>query len=105
MTRSQGPAARRNVRLPLELRFERSELRLFAESRNMSQTGMLVVSEDPKPPGTPVRFQFDDFRGTARVVWRREDVEGSLLGMRFTGMEARDRHALIRILRESPRWN
>ncbi len=105
MKRSQGPCARRNVRLPVELTFEQSELRLFGESLNMSQTGMLVVSEDPKPPGTPVRFQFDDFRGVARVVWRREAEEGSLLGMRFTALSREGRAALIRILRESPRYN
>ena len=57
MKRSLGPARRRVVHLTVELTFDRSALRLFGESQNMSQTGMLILSEDPKPPGTPVRFR------------------------------------------------
>ena len=65
MKRSHGPAPRRSVWLPVELSFEHSELRLFGISRNLSQTGMLILSEDPKPPGTPVRFEFEEFAGEA----------------------------------------
>jgi hypothetical protein len=71
----------------------------------MSLTGMLVVSEDPKPPGTVIRFQFDEFRGQAKVVWRREDRQGSLLGMQFMGLQPPDRAALNRILSDSIPWN
>jgi hypothetical protein len=105
MNRSQRPAARRNVRLPVELTFGQSALRLFGESRNLSKTGMLVLSEDPKPPGTPVRFEFEGVRGHAKVVWKREEMEGSLLGIRFTGLGSRSRATLVRILRETPLFN
>ena len=101
MKRSLGPARRREVCLPVELTFDRSALRLSGESQNMSHTGMLILSEDPKPPGTPVRFRFDDFHGRSEVVWRREAPDGSLLGMRFTALGQRGRTTLTKILRES----
>ena len=105
MKRSLGPAGRHEVCLPVELTFDRSALRLLGESQNMSQTGMLILSEDPKPPGTPVRFRFDDFQGRAEVVWRREAPDGSLLGMRFTALGQRGRITLTKILRESVVYN
>ena len=105
MKRSQGSARRREVQLPVELTFDQSVLRLLGESQNMSLTGMLIVSEDPKPPGTAVRFRFDDFEGRAEVVWRREGYEGSLLGMRFTALGQNDRVHLVRLLKESVPYN
>jgi c-di-GMP-binding flagellar brake protein YcgR len=96
------PAPRRIVELPVELRFEGSTLRLFGESRNLSRTGMLVVAEDPKPPGTPIWLRLDEFEGRGEVVWRRESEEGALLGVRFTALTPQDRRAIDRILRDAP---
>lgn len=101
MKRSHGSAQRREVQLRVELTFDRSMLRLSGESQNMSLTGMLVVSEDPKPRGTPVRFRFEDIEGRAEVVWGRESYEGSLLGLKFTALGQDDRVKLVKILRES----
>jgi c-di-GMP-binding flagellar brake protein YcgR len=98
---SRRAAQRRFVEEPVELRFDHSSLQLFGESRNMSETGMLIVAEDPKPPGTPIRFIFPQFQGRAEVVWRRESEEGALMGLRFTQMDLRDRAALARILRHA----
>ncbi len=105
MNGSPGTAQRREVRLPVELTFDRSALLLLGESQNMSQTGMLILAEDPKPPGTPVRFRFDEFQGRAEVVWRREAHDGSLLGMKFTALGERGRVALTKILRGSVVYN
>lgn len=104
MYRSAHPAPRRIVERDVELRIEGSTLRLFGESRNVSETGMLVVAEDPKPPGTPIHFLCHDFQGRAEVVWWREAEEGALLGVRFTHMDPRDRDTLKRLLKYAARY-
>ncbi len=98
MYSSDAPAPRRFVQEPVELRPERTPRQIFAESRNLSETGMLVVSEDPRPPGTVLRFRFYQFGGWAEVVWRRQSAEGPLLGLRFVEMDAQDRAQLRRVL-------
>lgn len=100
-----NPAPRRAVRLPVDMRFGRSDLLLSGTSRNMSVTGMLVLSEDPKPPGTPLHFKFDDFEGWGEVVWERTAEEGgAFLGLRFTALSPKDRRALVRLLTDAPPW-
>ncbi len=104
MRRSNRPAPRYPVERDVELRFDGSNLRLFGESRNLSATGMLIVSEDPKPPGTPIRFLCRDFRGRAEVIWWREGKGGALLGLRFTHLEERDREVLTKLLGRARRF-
>jgi len=101
MPGSNAPAPRRYVKEPVELRLPHTPLQLFGESRNLSESGMLVVSEDPRPPGTVVRFRFYDFEGWAEVVWGRQSEEGPLLGLRFVDMDREDREALSEILRKA----
>lgn len=104
MDSSGRPAPRRIIEREVELRFPCSTLRLFGESRNVSETGMLIVSEDPKPPGTPILFLFRDFQGKAEVVWRRESEEGALLGLKFTHLEPPARQALEKMMEYAPRY-
>ena len=92
------PAPRHFVREPVELRPELHPRQIFAESRNLSETGMLVVSEDPRPPGSVLRFRFYEFGGRAEVVWRRQSEDGPLLGLRFVEMDPGDRARLRRVL-------
>ncbi|GEM_PF-3518240 len=101
MHASNDPAPRHFVNEPVELRPERTPRQIFAESRNLSETGMLVVSEDPRPPGTVLRFKFYQFGGWAEVVWRRQSEEGPLLGLRFVEMSPEDRAQLRRLLSRS----
>lgn len=104
MRRSDRPAPRYFVERDVELRFDRSTLRLFGASRNISETGMLIVSEDPKPRGTPVQFLCRDFRGRAEVVWWREGEDGAFVGLRFTHLEERDREVLRNVLKRAARF-
>lgn len=103
MTPPGVPAPRRELRLPVDLSFGRSDLWLSGTSRNMSVTGMLVLSEDPKPPGTPVYFRFEEFEGWGEVVWQRTAEEGgSWLGMKFTSLASKDQNRLRHLLDDAP---
>lgn len=104
MRSSAGPAPRKIVERHVELRFPGSTLRLFGETRNLSESGMLIVAEDPKAPGTPVHFLLRDFQGEARVVWRRESEEGALLGLRFTHLDAQAQEAIQEELKYAARY-
>lgn len=104
MRPSANPAPRRIVERHIELRFPGSTLRLFGETRNLSETGMLIVSEDPKAPGTPVQFLLRDFQGEAQVVWRQESEEGALLGLRFTYLDAGAQEAIREELKYAARY-
>jgi hypothetical protein len=100
------PAPRKEVTRHVDLTFGRSDLRLSGTSRNMSTTGMLVLSEDPKPPGTPVHFRFDEFEGWGEVVWQRTAEEGgSWLGMKFTSLASEDRRRLLVLLADAPLYH
>ena len=105
MTKTRTPrlSPRYEIDLPVDMRFGRSDLRLFGRTVNMSATGLLILSEDPKPPGTPVHLKLDEFEGWAEVVWQRTaEVGGALVGMRFTRMDADDRSKLEDLLRNQP---
>lgn len=101
---SGRPAPRRIIQRDVELRTLQSGLRLFGESRNLSETGMLVVAEDSRPPGTRVQFLCHDFQGQAEVVWRQESEEGVLLGLRFLHLAPESRRFLSRKLRYAARY-
>lgn len=104
MDPSRRPAPRRIIERDVELRSTDSGLRLFGESRNLSQTGMLVVAEDSRPPGTRLQFLCHDFQGYAEVVWRQESEEGVLLGLRFLDLAPGGRRFLSRKLRYAARY-
>ena len=101
--RERRKSPRYEIELPVDMRFGRSDLLLSGRSVNMSGTGMLVHSEDPKPPGTPVYLRLDEFEAWAEVVWQRTaETGGALLGLRFTQLNQADRQALVRLLRDQP---
>ena len=96
------PAPSFDVELPVELSSEESGEPFLGVSINLSDTGMLVVADEPQLRGTPLRFDFQQFGGTSEVIWTREDkVRGVLLGMKFLSLKRRDRKTLCRIL-EAP---
>ncbi len=87
----------------VELISRESEEAFLAVSVNISETGMLVLSEEPRPRGTPLHFEFHQFGGTGEVIWNREDEDGGmLLGVRFLALKRRDRKTLNRILEAPP---
>ena len=65
---------------------------------NMSLTGMLVLSEEARAPGTLVRFNFSEFEGMGKVIWTRDYQPGvrflALLGIEFLPFEPVDRKVL-----------
>ena len=79
---------------------EGQEVRVEAEARNMSRTGMFVVTRDSLPPlGSTFDVKFDDphegpIQVTMEVVWRADETLSSKLGLRVAdpgGMEAFER--------------
>jgi hypothetical protein len=104
MDPSDRPAPRRILQRDVELRTGPSGLRLFGECQNLSETGMLVVAEDGRPPGTRLQFLCHDFQGYAEVVWRQESEEGVLLGLRFLHLDPRDQAVLARKLKYAARY-
>lgn len=104
MDLSAHPAPRRILQRDVELRMAGSGLRIFGECRNLSETGMLVVAEDSRPPGTRLQFLCHDFQGYAEVVWRQESEEGVLLGLRFLHLDRTDQAVLTRKLKYAARY-
>jgi len=91
--------------MPVRLMFRGSEKALQAHSLNMSLTGMLVLSEEARPPGTLVRFNFSQFEGMAKVIWTRDYRPGirflALLGIEFLPLEPHNRKVLEEMLHAS----
>lgn len=94
------PAPRRAIRRPVELTFEDSERAQAAETRNLSVTGMLVLSDLASRPGRFLRFDLDELSGTGEVIWTRTHPSGrTLIGIRFVSMSSDGRGALARLVR------
>lgn len=105
MTQIRTPrlAPRYEIDLPVDMRFGQSDLHLSGRTLNMSASGILVLCEDPKPPGTPVHLKLDELEAWAEVVWQRTaEIGGALLGMKFTHLNERDRQVLLELLRDQP---
>ncbi len=102
-----GRAPRKDIALPVRLMFRDSEKALQAHSLNISQTGMLVLSEEARPSGTLVRFNFSEFEGMGAVIWTRDYEPGvrflALLGIEFFPLEPYDRWVLDELLDASIR--
>jgi hypothetical protein len=97
-----GAEQRRDPRVDTEqtVWVEGQEVRFEADARNMSRSGMFVVSRDSLPPlGTLLSVKFDDpHEGTVgvtmEVVWRADESLRSKLGLRIAderGMQAFER--------------
>ena len=95
-------AARVNLEMPVGLMLDDSGHGFLGRSVNVSRTGVLVLSEETKPPGTVVRFKFPEFKGLGEVVWTQESEPGSgffaLLGIKYLDLLLRDRKVLEDLL-------
>lgn len=100
------PAPRFDIALPVELTEGRENALFRGVSVNISESGMLVRSEEERPRGTVLSFSFAPFGGTAQVIWIRplasEEEPGTLLGMKFVSMKRHDRKTLVRMLNAPP---
>jgi len=100
-----GPEQRRERRVDTQQRVwvEGQEMRVEAEARNISRTGMFVVTRNSlPPPGAKLEVKFDDphegpVQVTMEVVWRTDDADLSAkLGLRVA--DARDSQAFERVV-------
>ena len=101
------PAPRFDIELPVEMADSSDGVSFRGVSLNMSETGMLIRSEQERARGTTLRFEFAPFGGTAQVIWTRQVASdprvkdgggGILLGMKFLSMKRQDKKTLHRIL-------
>ena len=93
------PAPRYGISVSLILLFHDPKGRFRGVTRNISESGMLVVSTAMRRRGSPVQFESSIFSGGAEVIWTREDHEGEmLLGLKFIELSNRDRNALHKLL-------
>ena len=69
-------------------------------SVNISETGMLVFSQDPRPRGTVIHFVVGPrFKGSGEVIWTRNaDAGGAFLGLRFRPLPRGARKTLLGLL-------
>jgi hypothetical protein len=81
---------------------EGQEVRVEAEARNMSRSGMFVVTrESLAPPGGKLDITFEDphegpVQISMEVVWRADESLGSRLGLRLS--DASDADAFERVV-------
>ena len=82
--------------------FRDSEKPILGTSVNISKTGMLVLAEETKSPGTLARFYFARFKGIGRVIWTRDSEPGieflNLIAIDFLPLEPDDRKVLDELL-------
>ena len=88
------PAPRFDIELDVRLIHEDSNTEFHGVSKNMSETGVLVLTERQEPRGTRLGLEFPAFKGEGEIIWTKATDEGALLGMRFLSMGWRDRRAL-----------
>ena len=96
----------RRIRLEREVKIRVPQFDTFVTeySSNISTTGMFILTNNPKPPGTVVAFEFsvaDDWkliRGQAQVVWVRHRAEGPEqppgMGVRFVELDGQSRRLI-----------
>ena len=96
----------RRIRLEREVKIRVPQFDTFVTeySSNISTTGMFILTNNPKPPGTVVTFEFsvaDDWkliRGQAQVVWVRHRAEGPEqppgMGVRFVELDGQSRRLI-----------
>jgi hypothetical protein len=96
-------APREDLEIPVEVGFEDAEHVLVGLSVNISETGMLFRSEEPRPKGSIVRFEFRPrFSGYGEVVWSKVDEDGkTILGIRFKKLSRGGSNVLVKLLDEA----
>ena len=99
------PAARYDIELAVRLVPEGSGTELRGMSLNLSESGVLVLTDRLEPNDTRVQTAFQAFTSTSEVVWTREaDETGDvLLGMKSVSLSRKDRKSLLSLLRNPPR--
>ena len=85
--------------MPVVLWAEDPDTSFTGYSVNLSETGMLVVSEEARPQGSEVRFEISpELKGRCEVVWTRDtEPEGTFLGMKFRSLRRRARKVLAEL--------
>ncbi len=77
--------------------------------QNISIGGMLVLTDNPRPQGSLVRFDLEidneaNIRGLGEVVWMRSQAAGpgqeSGMGIKFRFLEQRDRQVIFKLVSE-----
>ena len=96
-------APRIDLEMPVELGFGDSAGVVVGRSVNISETGMLVLTEEVRPRGALGWFEFGPrFRGLSEVIWTRgAEGGGTLLGMRFHPLDRSARKVLEGLLKAS----
>jgi len=85
--------------MPVVLWAEDPDTSFAGHSVNLSETGMLVLSEEARPQGSEVRFEISpELKGRCEVVWTRDtEPEGTFLGMKFRSLRRRARKVLAEL--------
>ena len=93
-------AIRIDLEMPVELSSGVNGTVSVGHSVNISETGMLVFSEQSRPRGTVIRFEVGPrFKGSGEVIWMREAEEGgAFLGLKFQPLRRDARRALMGLL-------
>ena len=102
-THTETRAPRVDVELPVELRFFDSGEVFLAISVNVSETGMLILSEESRPRGTLAHFEFrPDLNGTGEVIWTKGAEDGgAYLGIRFRALKRGARDSLRQLVQQT----
>ena len=97
-------AARVGLEMPVELRFDDSARVFSGRTVNISETGILVLSDEARPRGTLVHFEFGPgVSGLAEIIWRRAaEAGGTFLGIRFQSLQRGARQILRGLLQMAP---
>lgn len=72
---------------------------------DISENGVSIITEDPRPVGQVLRLQFFTPRSAraitleARVVWSRLEPEG-VMGLKFSNLDAEKRGVLCSFMAE-----
>jgi uncharacterized protein (TIGR02266 family) len=101
-----------NPRVQLErqvaVRFQRFDEFVTVVSKNLSQTGMFIQTEEPRPSGSQFEFvlqlgeDFNLVQGQAEVVWSRRTSEGpdrpAGMGIKFVSLDKTSEGVLLRLI-------
>jgi uncharacterized protein (TIGR02266 family) len=108
-----GRERRRHKRYDVKLHADVSteDAFLFAYVSNISEMGIFLASEDPKPVGTTLRLKFRAIEGTesfeveGEVVWInpvREDADEGAnpgMGVRFINLDDETREKILALIK------
>ena len=91
----------------VRLRYDRTGQAVSARAADLSMEGMFVVSDEPKPIGTLVQFEFDTgsasemVQGLGDVVWVRNEADvdrESGMGIQFRYVDPQSREHILSIV-------